>query len=285
MSTPQRRGTPCNPPHSARATGSPRWSSWPTRSSTSWSSAAAWSARAPRWTPPPAACPSRWSRRATGPPGTSSRSSKLIHGGLRYLEQRDFGLVREALTERGLLLNRIAPHLVRPVPFLLPLRHRVWERAYIGAGVLLYDTARAGAAGAAPAPAPDRRRAALRKAPGPAPGRARRRDPVLRRAGGRRALHDDARAHRGAVRRAGRHPDQGHRPAARGRPGRRRAWSRDLESGRSIDDPGTRVISATGVWTDDLQRAGAAPKGVSGARVQGRAPGGARGTGSTWTPA
>ena len=52
--------------------------------------------------------------------GTSSRSSKLIHGGLRYLEQMEFGLVREALRERGLLLNVIAPHLVRPVPFLLP---------------------------------------------------------------------------------------------------------------------------------------------------------------------
>src|SRR5919107_1554864 len=52
--------------------------------------------------------------------GTSSRSSKLLHGGLRYLEQRDFGLVREALRERALLLTRIAPHLVRPVPFLFP---------------------------------------------------------------------------------------------------------------------------------------------------------------------
>ncbi len=53
--------------------------------------------------------------------GTSSRSSKLVHGGLRYLEQMEFGLVREALRERGLLLNVIAPHLVRPVPFLYPL--------------------------------------------------------------------------------------------------------------------------------------------------------------------
>ena len=50
--------------------------------------------------------------------GTSSRSSKLIHGGLRYLEQRNFALVREALRERSLLLQRLAPHLVRPVPFL-----------------------------------------------------------------------------------------------------------------------------------------------------------------------
>uniref|UniRef100_UPI003CC7CEF5 FAD-dependent oxidoreductase n=1 Tax=Nocardia asiatica TaxID=209252 RepID=UPI003CC7CEF5 len=72
--------------------------------------------------------------------GTSSRSSKLIHGGLRYLEQLDFWLVREALKERGLLLRRLAPHLVRPVSFLLPLRHRIWERAYLGAGVALYDT-------------------------------------------------------------------------------------------------------------------------------------------------
>src|SRR5690348_14670600 len=58
--------------------------------------------------------------------GTSSRSSKLIHGGLRYLEMLDFGLVREALQERGLLLTRLAPHLVRPVAFLYPLTHKGW---------------------------------------------------------------------------------------------------------------------------------------------------------------
>jgi glycerol-3-phosphate dehydrogenase len=71
--------------------------------------------------------------------GTSSRSSKLVHGGLRYLEQRNFGLVREALKERGLLLNVLAPHLVTPVPFLLPLTEW-WQRAYIGAGLFLYDS-------------------------------------------------------------------------------------------------------------------------------------------------
>lgn len=70
--------------------------------------------------------------------GTSSRSSKLVHGGLRYLEQREFGLVREALRERRVLLQTVAPHLVRPAPFLLPLRKH-YERPYIGAGVLLYD--------------------------------------------------------------------------------------------------------------------------------------------------
>ncbi|WP_448058970.1 glycerol-3-phosphate dehydrogenase/oxidase [Cellulomonas hominis] len=72
--------------------------------------------------------------------GTSSRSSKLVHGGLRYLQMLDFHLVREALTERDLLINSIAPHLVKPVSFLYPLENRVWERAYVGAGVALYDT-------------------------------------------------------------------------------------------------------------------------------------------------
>jgi glycerol-3-phosphate dehydrogenase len=80
--------------------------------------------------------------------GTSSRSSKLIHGGLRYLEQLEFGLVHEALTERGLLATRLAPHLVRPVPILVPLppgagptalAGRAWRRSYYGAGVAAYD--------------------------------------------------------------------------------------------------------------------------------------------------
>jgi glycerol-3-phosphate dehydrogenase len=71
--------------------------------------------------------------------GTSSRSSKLVHGGLRYLQMLDFKLVIEALTERDLLLTEIAPHLVRPIPFLYPLQHRVWERAFVGAGIALYD--------------------------------------------------------------------------------------------------------------------------------------------------
>jgi glycerol-3-phosphate dehydrogenase len=71
--------------------------------------------------------------------GTSSRSSKLIHGGLRYLEMLDFRLVHEGLRERALLLQRLAPHLVHPVPILWPLRRPVAERAYVGAGIALYD--------------------------------------------------------------------------------------------------------------------------------------------------
>ena len=65
--------------------------------------------------------------------GTSSRSSKLIHGGLRYLEQHDFKLVREALKERELMVSRTAPHLVSAVSFLFPLHERVRERGYVGA--------------------------------------------------------------------------------------------------------------------------------------------------------
>lgn len=71
--------------------------------------------------------------------GTSSRSSKLAHGGLRYLQMFDFALVHEALTERDLLLAELAPHLVHRIPFLYPLEHRVWERFYVGSGVALYD--------------------------------------------------------------------------------------------------------------------------------------------------
>lgn len=71
--------------------------------------------------------------------GTSSRSSKLIHGGLRYLERFDLRLVREALHERRLLTERLAPHLVHPTPFLLPLEHGLRDRAYLGAGLMLYD--------------------------------------------------------------------------------------------------------------------------------------------------
>jgi glycerol-3-phosphate dehydrogenase len=82
--------------------------------------------------------------------GTSSRSSKLVHGGLRYLEQFDLGLVHEALQERGLLATRLAPHLVRPMPFLLTLPRERWHsgllRGYYGAGVAAYD-AFAGLAG------------------------------------------------------------------------------------------------------------------------------------------
>lgn len=68
---------------------------------------------------------------------TSSRSTKLIHGGIRYLQQGNIKLVRESLRERGLLL-RNAPHLVHPLPFVLPA-YKWWEPIFYGTGLKLYD--------------------------------------------------------------------------------------------------------------------------------------------------
>nr|WP_246361275.1 glycerol-3-phosphate dehydrogenase/oxidase [Haloechinothrix aidingensis] len=184
--------------------------------------------------------------------GTSSRSSKLIHGGLRYLEQRDFGLVREALKERGLLLNRLAPHLVRPVPFLLPLQHRVWERGYIGAGVLLYDTM--GGARALPRHRHLSRTTALEHAPGLRP------DALTGAIQYFDAQVDDARHTMTIARTAAQH---GAVALTRTRVERyvresgtvTGAVLRDLESGQEIVTRAKRVINATGVWTDEMHRA------------------------------
>ena len=71
--------------------------------------------------------------------GTSSRSGKTFHGGLRYLEQLNFKLVAHAIQERDAMVNVLCPHMARPESFLYPLTHAVWERPYVGAGVLLYD--------------------------------------------------------------------------------------------------------------------------------------------------
>lgn len=70
--------------------------------------------------------------------GTSSTSSKLIHGGLRYLEQYEFRLVREALSEREVLL-RMAPHLVRPMRFVLPATPKLRPPWMLRIGLLIYD--------------------------------------------------------------------------------------------------------------------------------------------------
>ncbi|MCY3851865.1 MAG: glycerol-3-phosphate dehydrogenase/oxidase [Acidimicrobiaceae bacterium] len=98
--------------------------------------------------------------------GTSSRSSKLLHGGLRYLEQRDFALVREALHERGLLTRTVSPHLVRTVSFMIPLTRRFWQRIYYGAGVLLYDLLARTGKNPLPMHRHLSRKAALKLAPG-----------------------------------------------------------------------------------------------------------------------
>lgn len=71
--------------------------------------------------------------------GTSSRSGKTLHGGLRYLQQLNFSLVREAAHERNLLISRVAPYLATPTPFLIPMERHLVSRGYYGAGVALYD--------------------------------------------------------------------------------------------------------------------------------------------------
>jgi glycerol-3-phosphate dehydrogenase len=76
--------------------------------------------------------------------GTSSRATKLVHGGVRYLAQGDIALVREALQERTTLLHN-APHLAQPLPFVMP-SYRFWQTAFYGTGLKVYD-ALAGKAG------------------------------------------------------------------------------------------------------------------------------------------
>ena len=186
--------------------------------------------------------------------GTSSRSSKLVHGGLRYLEMLDFGLVREALRERGLLLQRLAPHLVRPVPFLYPLRHRAWERPYVGSGLTLYDSMglSAGAGRGLPHHRHLTRRGALALAP------ALRRDSLVGAVQYYDAQVDDARFVVCLVRTAaayGAHCASRARVVGFLREGERvtGARVRDLESGREVLVRARQVLNATGVWTDETQ--------------------------------
>jgi glycerol-3-phosphate dehydrogenase len=186
--------------------------------------------------------------------GTSSRSSKLIHGGLRYLEQLNIGLVREALTERSLLLQRLAPHLVRPVSFLFPFTHHVWERAYVGMGVTAYDLLgmSRGQTKGLPGHRQLTRHAALRLAP------------ALKRSALTGALVywdaqvDDSRYVATLVRTAA---GYGAKVASRTqvtgflREGERVTGVRavDLESGTPLEIRAQQVVNATGVWTDEIQ--------------------------------
>ncbi len=181
--------------------------------------------------------------------GTSSRSSKLIHGGLRYLEQRNFGLVREALRERGLLLNVLAPHLVRPVPFMLPLTEH-WQRAYIGAGLALYDTL--GGHEGLPRHRHLTKRGALSLAPALRP------DSLVGALQYHDAKVDDARHTLTTVRTAAQYGAavaSNTRVIGFLREGERvtGVTVRDELGGEEIDVRARQVVNATGVWTDDVQ--------------------------------
>ncbi|TDU84049.1 glycerol-3-phosphate dehydrogenase [Kribbella voronezhensis] len=186
--------------------------------------------------------------------GTSSRSSKLIHGGLRYLEMLDFRLVHEALQERGLLLQRLAPHLVKPVPFLYPLQHRWWERFYAGSGVALYDAMAlsSGLGAGLPIHKHLTRRGAMRLVPS------------LRKSALVGALQyydaqvDDARHTMELARTAasyGAHVANRVKVTGFLRQGERvtGVQAKDLESGREFEVRAKQVVNATGVWTDDTQ--------------------------------
>ncbi|HET9829288.1 MAG TPA: glycerol-3-phosphate dehydrogenase/oxidase [Nocardioidaceae bacterium] len=186
--------------------------------------------------------------------GTSSRSSKLIHGGLRYLEMLDFALVAEALQERGLLIQKLAPHLVRPVPFVYPLHGRVWERVYAGAGVALYDTL--GLLSGTARGVPHHRHLSRRKALQIVPGM--RKDSLIGALQYYDAQVDDARHTMFIARTAaayGAHVASRARVVEFLREGERvcGAVVQDLESGRSIKVLARQVVNSTGVWTDDTQ--------------------------------
>ena len=183
--------------------------------------------------------------------GTSSRSSKLFHGGLRYLEQLNFSLVAEALNERELMLTTIAPHLVHPVPFLYPIKHRYWERPYIASGLMLYDNINGKQS--VPRQKHLTRTSALRLFP------SLKKNALVGAVRYFDAQSDDARhtmtvvrtaAHYGAVVRNSTEVVKIVKEADRvvG------AVVRDVESGNEVTVRAKVVVNATGVWTDDVQK-------------------------------
>src|SRR5690554_7591509 len=186
--------------------------------------------------------------------GTSSRSSKLVHGGIRYLEQLDFRLVREALIERGLLLQRLAPHLVKPVRFLYPLKTRLIERLYIGAGMLLYDIF--SYSGGRPPGVPHHRHLTKRQMLRASPSLAN--DAFIGGLTYYDAQVDDARYVSSLARTAsfyGAHVASRVRVEGFLKVGQRVVGvkAHDLETGERFDIRARQVVNATGVWTDDTQ--------------------------------
>lgn len=183
--------------------------------------------------------------------GTSSRSSKLVHGGLRYLKQLNFSLVFEALRERSLILKTLAPHLARPVKFLYPLERAGIDRAWVGTGVGVYDVLGAGKG------VPSHHRHVGKKTtkqmfPGAKPG----------------AIHGGVVFYEGQLDDA-RHTMMLSRTAASYgalcassarvigflREGDRivGATVLDLETGKTVDVRAKQVVNAAGAWTDEIQ--------------------------------
>lgn len=193
--------------------------------------------------------------------GTSSRSSRLVHGGLRYLYQLDVPLVAEALRERGRLLDVIAPHLVHAQPFLWPLRTPVIERAYSAVGVGLYDVIARSRGGRLPMQRHLSRTSVERVFPDV------RSEQLVGAIRFFDARVDDARLVISLVRTAQQHGAHAaahtrvigfqHAPGGGAIVGVR---VRDELDGTEYAIPTGHVISATGVWTEEIQRlAGVAP--------------------------
>ncbi|PPF62104.1 glycerol-3-phosphate dehydrogenase/oxidase [Clavibacter michiganensis] len=186
--------------------------------------------------------------------GTSSRSSKLVHGGVRYLEQLNFRLVREALIERGLLLQRIAPHLVKPVRFLIPLKRRFIDRFYIGAGMVLYDLF--SYTGGRPPGVPHHRHLTRGQVQRAIPSMAH--DALIGGITYYDAQVDDARYGASVVRTAsfyGAHAASRVRVEGFIKVGQRvvGVHAHDLQTGEKFEIRAKQVVNATGVWTDDTQ--------------------------------
>jgi glycerol-3-phosphate dehydrogenase len=182
--------------------------------------------------------------------GTSSRSSKLIHGGLRYLEQYDFKLVREALHERELMVSSLAPHLVKPLAFLYPLHEKVRERTYVGAGLALYDALR-GFQRALPGHKHISQKKIAEIAPSLRP------DLVTGAIKYFDAQVDDARHTMMIARTAARHGAviaTNIRVESLIREGKRvlGVKARDIESGKLITIKATATVMCAGIWSDEL---------------------------------
>lgn len=187
--------------------------------------------------------------------GTSSRSGKLFHGGVRYLEQLNFGLVREALHERALMLQRLCPHLAHPIEFIYPLRHRVWERPYMGAGLLLYDTL--GGAGDVPRHRHLTRAAVSRRAPGMSG------DHLIGAVSFYDGQVDDARHTLELVRTAAGHgADVASAIEVVGlvRDGERVVGAQVRDGAETFEIRARAVVNATGVWTDTIRDLAPAPR-------------------------
>ena len=204
--------------------------------------------------------------------GTSSRSSKLVHGGLRYLQNFDLGLVREALLERQ-LIAALAPHLVKPLPLIVPAFDGARPDRLLGIGLNMYDVMAVDRIRRTPLGrrrgrdinrdgaedwSPDRHRVIVRRRGARARSRAGRRAPerrlpLLRLPDRRLAARADGPRRGRALRRGLRQPPRGRRPARAGRPRDRRPRRRSCISGEDFEIRADTVVNATGVWADRLR--------------------------------